>query len=153
MSKQKSRAFTEDLVAAMIADINMALAGVAMKYKVDLILDDKVDIKGHQIKLPLSATLVQSTSPASAPTTEDNVSDRIAVMIAALPSAQVKHFPKLPLTSFYRNGDHTYKILGFNSKAREHKLLMQNVDTAELFRFSIEQVSEFKVIKPKRAKK
>lgn len=147
MSKSKKRIFTADMVGFMMADIKMALTGVAMKYNVNLAIDDKVvvDQKSIEVFMPIKASII--------PQTDEQVSDRIAVMIAALPNAHIKHFPKLPLTAIYRNGDHSYNILGFNNKAREHKLLMKNIETDELFRFSIEQVSEFKIIKQKRSKK
>lgn len=145
MSKSKTHNFTADMLSSMVADINMALAGVAQKYNVELTLDGTADHRNPSINMVLQAV------PQPAP--DKTATDRIAAMIAALPSAHVKHFPKMSLVASYCNGDHTYKIIGYNSKAREHKLLMQNIETDELFRFSIEQVSEFKVIKPKRTKK
>jgi hypothetical protein len=148
MSKPK-HSFTADQLAAMVADINMALVGVAQKYKVDLSLDGNVEHKTPLIHMVLTAV----PEPIVTTTKVEPVTARVAAMIAALHSAQPKHFPDLALTSTYVNGDHSYKIIGFNSKAREHKLLLKNVESGELFRFSIEQVTEFKAVKAKRTKK
>lgn len=148
----KSRKFDSALAAELVLDIQYALAGVALKHKVDLIVGETPKITDGEVFLGLQAKMIRPHAPEVVGDDSDGVpTDRIAGFIAALADGHAKHFPHLSLKQHYRNGEHTYAIVGFNARARQHKLLMQNVDNGEYSRMPIDVVSEYKRVRAKKA--
>lgn len=150
------KSFDQATVDAMLADIKMSLAGVAQKYHVDLNIPDYLKPYQGSVDIPMQAVLIGSAPRGiAAPTLEDQIGSfeagRIERFMAALHDAHALYFPHLSLKSHYRNGDHTYAIVGYNARAREHKLLMQNVESGEYSRMPIDAVSEFKRVRAKKA--
>jgi hypothetical protein len=155
MAVVKSRKFDAALAAALVTDIQFALAGVALKYKVDLLVGETPKIGDREVVFGLTAEMPRSSMMSyadDAKASKDEPTDRIAAFMAALPDAHAEHFPHLSLKMHYRNGEHTYKIVGYNKRAHKHPLLMQNVATDEYFRMPIDQVSEFKRVRAKAKK-
>jgi hypothetical protein len=121
------------------ADINAALAAVAEKHGIKI-------GAGSARYLDTTATFKLECVANGAGTGDDTVSARIDKFAEAFKRHAPMLFNDLTMEATYRIGSDNYKIVGYNSRAREYPLLLKNISSGKVYKFAEDRVREAKVV-------
>ena len=120
-------------------DINAALAAVAEKHGIKI-------GAGSARYLDTTATFKLECVASGAGTGDENASARIDKFADAFKRYAPIYFKGLTMDATYRIGSADYKIVGYNSRAREYPLLLKEVKSNKVYKFAEDRVRAAKVI-------
>jgi hypothetical protein len=132
-------AFNKQNLSTLRDEINAALAVVAEKHGIKLGL-------GSARFMETTCTFKLEAIANGAGTGDEGATARIDKFAEALKRYAPLYFKDLNLDATYRIGATDYKIVGYNSRAREYPFLLKDIASGTVYKFAETRVRMGKVI-------
>jgi hypothetical protein len=131
--------FDRSNLAILQADIEAALKAVGEKHGVKIGAGSgKFSATNFSLKVECFV--------AGAGTGDDDASVRLDKFAEAFKRYQPLYFSDLTMEAVYQIGTAKYKIVGYNSRAREYPFLLKDQASGKVFKFPEDRVKAAKVI-------